>query len=162
MNTSSASYCISPAVAADFLPIAALDREVWRDTPCGDVIPDGEHVWRIWCEHALVYVARTPEGELAGVILAFPGMLDVLCVHKVMVAEKHRGRGVGSLLFSALLEEIDRRGRACFLTVSPENHAAVALYRKWGFTQEQFVAGYYRETEHRLVLTRPVQKSPEK
>lgn len=125
MSALSSCYRISPAVAADFLPIAALDREVWRNTPCGELIPDGEHAWRIWCEHALVYVARTNEGEVAGAILAFPGMQGMLCVHKVMVAKAHRGQGVGSLLFSALLEEIDRRGCSCFLTVSPENHAAL-------------------------------------
>ncbi len=157
MNHPSSEYQITPAALADFLPIAALDREIWRCTPHGEVIPDGEHVWRIWCEHALVYVARDESGALAGVILAFPGMRDLLCVHKVMVAEGHRGRGLGSLLFTALLREIDRRNASCFLTVSPENQAAVSLYRKWGFTDEQFVPGYYRESEHRLVLTRPSQ-----
>lgn len=152
-------FQITRAATADFLLIAALDREIWRGVPHGEVIPDGEHAWRIWCEHALVYTARKAEGALAGAILAFPGMHGQLCVHKVMVAEGYRGQGVGSLLFSVLLEAIDRRGDSCFLTVSPENLAAIALYRNWGFTEEQFVAGYYRASEHRLVLTRSPQKS---
>lgn len=148
-------YPITPATPADFLPIAALDREIWKGVPHGEVIPDGEHVWRIWCESALVYVARDEAGGVAGAILAFPGVDGVFCVHKVMVADGHRGQGLGSLLFAVLLKEIDQRKATCFLTVSPENPAAIALYRKWGFTQEEYVEGFYRESEHRFVLTRP-------
>lgn len=148
-------YRLSPAVVADFLEIAALDREIWKSVPHGEVIPDGEHAWRIWCEHALLYTARDASGLFAGAILAFPGIMGEICVHKVMVAKEHQGKGVGSLLFGVLLEEIDRQNGQCFLTVSPENPAAIALYRKWGFTKEQFVSGYYRKSEHRLVMIRP-------
>ncbi len=145
---------IEKAISKDFLAISALDREIWRHLPHGDLIADGEHVWRIWCEHALIYIARDEDDKLAGVILAFPGVQDLFCVHKVMVAPQSRGQGLGSKLFSALLSEIDRLNARCFLTVDPENHPAVALYRNWGFTEEQFVPGYYRANEHRLVLTR--------
>lgn len=145
---------ISRSVPRDFLSIAALDREVWKSTPCGELIPDGEHAWRIWCEHALVYIARTESGETAGALLAFPALEAGFCVHKVMVAPSCQGRGIGSRLFATFLEEADRRKVSCFLTVSPENTAAVTLYRKWGFSKEEFVAGYYRESEDRLVLTR--------
>ena len=148
-------YRYSPAMAGDFLEIAALDREIWKGVPYGEVIPDGEHAWRIWCEHALLYTARDASGLLAGAILAFPGVKGEACVHKVMVAKEHQGRGVGSLLFALLLEEIDRQKVQCFLTVSPGNPAAIALYRKLGFMKEQFVAGFYRESEDRLVMTRP-------
>ena len=66
-----------------------------------------------------------------------------------------RGQGLGSLLIENLLGIIDRECASCFLTVSPENSNALKLYRKWGFTSEEFVAGYYRENEDRLVLIRP-------
>ena len=151
---------IEPACPRDFLAVAALDRVAWQSSPDSEFIPDGEHVWRIWCEHALTYVARAgTDGVLLGVVVAFPCVDGPYCLHKVMVTEAARGQGVGSRLFAALFEALDQRQAACFLTVFPGNAAAIKLYRNWGFTEEVFVPGYYRETEDRLVLTRPARST---
>ncbi len=150
---------IRPAARADFLPIAALDRQAWRDNRHSQFIPDGEHVWRIWVEHALVYVALLDE-VLVGAILAFPTVGRPWCVHKVFVDPQARGRGVGGRLFQVLLTELDGRGEECFLTVDPANETAIRLYEKWGFTQREYVAGFYRDCEDRFVLTRPARTSP--
>ncbi len=142
------------AGSRDFLAIAALDRQAWKASAHADFIPDGEHVWRIWVDGALVYLARL-NSEVVGAILAFPVIGGDYCLHKVMVSPAYRGRGIGSCLFGALLAEVDRAGgKNCFLTVSPENIVALKLYEKWGFTKREFVAGYYREQEDRYVLTR--------
>jgi len=145
---------ITRARPRDFLEIAALDRVAWQQNRQPEYIPDGEHVWRIWCEFSLVYAARNQD-RLVGVILAFPCLNDRFCVHKVMVAQDCRGMGIGSRLFAALLEEIDRRDVAAFLTVDPTNANAIALYQKWGFSERILVPGFYRPEEDRLVLTRP-------
>lgn len=145
---------ITRANPRDFLQVAALDRVAWRESAHGSFIPDGEHVWRIWCEHALVYVGKDPGGEVVGGVLAFPGLEGTFCLHKAMVAESQRGKGLGSRLFRVLLAELDRRHADCFLTVSPENAPALKLYRSCGFTEETFRKGFYREEEDRLVLTR--------
>ncbi len=149
---------IGAAQGRDFLAIAGLDRRAWCDNRQPEFIPDGEHAWRLWVDGAHVFVAR--EGEaIVGAILAFPTLDGALCVHKVMVEKTRRGLGVGSRLFDVLLAEVDRRGGVnCFLTVDPGNHAALRLYEKWGFTEQRFVAGYYREHEDRYVLTRPARK----
>lgn len=154
------------ARAGDFLAIAALDRRAWRQNRHAEYIPDGEHVWRIWCEHALVYCAIEPADNgssdadaVIAAILAFPTEGGPYWVHKVFVDEAHRGQGVGSRLFDLLLVEIDRMGVAAALTVDPINEAAQALYRSWGFCEAQFVKGYYRHYEDRYVLTRPA-RSP--
>lgn len=146
---------IERAVPRDFLAIAALDRTAWQDHNQPEFIPDGEHVWRIWCEHALTYVARQ-EGRVVGAILAFPCNNGQYCLHKVMVDEKCRGRGIASDLFQALLKQVDGVGLELFLTVHPENEAALSLYAKWGFTERELIPGFYRETEDRYVLTRRV------
>lgn len=159
--TNKTPILIERAKVGDFLSIAALDRIAWQDAPFGDVIPDGEHTWRIWCEHALTYVARAATGELAGVALAFPGIDSLYCLHKAMVHPLFRGCGVGSALFSELLKALDARKASCFLTVAPGNEAALTLYKKWGFSDELFVPGYYRPAEDRLVLTRPACPSPD-
>ncbi len=145
---------ISPAVVSDFLGVAALDRVAWQDQAESSFIPDGEHSWRIWCEHSVVVVAKTQEGHIVGAVLAFPCLDGSFCLHKVMVDRSHRGCGLGGKLFAALFQILDQRNVDCFLTVDPKNSNAVRLYRKWGFLEERFVAGYYRPTEDRLVLTR--------
>lgn len=143
----------------DFLAVAGLDRRAWADNRHSEFIPDGEHAWRLWVDGAHVFVARR-DGVVIGAILAFPVLGGALCVHKVMVDQAHRGTGIGTRLFEALLAEIDRGGGAdCFLTVDPANAAALRLYEKWGFTERRFVAGYYREHEDRFVLTRPARRA---
>jgi len=137
-----------------FLSIAALDRTAWQSNSHSEFIPDGEHAWRIWCEHALTFVGLDQDGTVVGAVLAFPCIDDSFCLHKVMVAEAWRGRAIGSKLFAALFAELDKKKASCFLTVDPANESAIRLYRNSGFTQEKFVVGYYREHEDRLVLTR--------
>ena len=144
---------IRKATVRDFLSIAALDRDAWKMNRHPDFIPDGEHAWRVWVEHALVFCADN-DGDIAGAILAFPGITGIYCVHKVFVSSSCRGAGIGSALFAMLLKEIDKEGAEAFLTVDPENAAAIALYTKWGFTDKKYVSGYYRAEEDRLVLTR--------
>lgn len=58
----------------------------------------------------------------------------------VAVAPAARGRGVGSLLVSGFLAEIERRGQyAAHVVVAAHNDTAVALYRRSGFdTVERF------------------------
>ncbi len=145
---------IGRAHVSDFLAIAEMDRSAWQENRNSEFIPDGEHVWRIWVEHALVYAARDAGDEVMGAILAFPCISGKYCVHKVFVRKQYRGKGIGGRLFEVLLEETDRLKLDCFLTVDPGNEAALRLYARWGFTERLFVPGFYRANEDRFVLTR--------
>jgi ribosomal protein S18 acetylase RimI-like enzyme len=166
---------IRRAAVSDFMPIAALDRTAWSRNRNAEFIPDGEHVWRLWVAHGLVYCAMR-EGEIVGAIVAFPCLPgaaqdgenlsgdrkslfrvhnSLFCVHKAFVVEALRGQQVGTRLFEALLAELDRLGAESFLTVDPINEAGIRLYEKWGYTERRFVKGYYRPHEDRYVLTRP-------
>ena len=163
---------IKRAQERDFLVIAALDREAWKGNRAGEFIPDGEHAWRHWVEHALVFVAREAGGEgedaataastvpgeaatrVVGAALAFPCDSGAWCVHKLFVEPARRGVGIGGRLLAALLAELDRRKLSCFLTVDPENRAAIALYEARGFTDKRLVKGYYRANEDRYVMSR--------
>jgi hypothetical protein len=53
---------IEAARPEDFLHVAALDRIAWPVLP-DTFIPDGEHIWRVWCEHANVLVARITSAD---------------------------------------------------------------------------------------------------
>ena len=142
----------------DFLAVAELDRVAWRRNLHSTYIPDGEHVWRLWCETALTFVA-VHRAETIGAILAFPTAKGGYWLHKVMVAEPWRGQGIASALFDALLKRIDKLGVALALTVDPANDAALRLYAKWGFTRRRFVRSFYRASEDRYVLTRPARRN---
>ena len=144
---------IRRAVARDFLAIAALDREAWKESPNSEFIPDGEHIWRLWMDHAIAFCAEV-DAQIKGAVVAFPCANGRYCLHKVFVERQFRGQGMGSELFDVLLEEIDGQNKDVFLTVDPGNEAAIALYEKWGFKDRELIKGYYREVEDRYVLSR--------
>jgi len=136
------------------LAVAALDRLAWSQNREATFIPDGEHAWRLWTEHAIVFVYE-PDDAVLGASLAFPTLSGVFCLHKIFVDASRRGAGVGTRLMKKTLREIDELDAACFLTVDPENEAAIRLYESFGFVDRAFVKGYYRDVEDRYVLTRP-------
>jgi ribosomal protein S18 acetylase RimI-like enzyme len=159
MGTSDSDVRVSLAQPGDFLAVAQLDRLAWLDYPNGEVLADGEHTWRIWCELGLVVVAWAG-AQAVGAALAFPCRDGRYCLHKLMVHREQQGRGIGKAVMRDLLDRLDAERRTAFLTVNPDNVKAVALYQSLGFTQCVRVEGYYRPDEHRLVLTRPSRANP--
>ena len=151
------STTIERARIADFLPIAEMDRTAWKQSRKGEVIPDGEHVWRIWVEHALMFAARQGE-KVVGAVVAFPCVSGICFVHKVFVDAVSRRSGIGTRLLHALLDETDRMQVDCFMTVDPRNEALINLYTSLGFSEKEFVRGFYRPDEDRYVLTRRFKK----
>ncbi|MHC4879694.1 MAG: GNAT family N-acetyltransferase [Planctomycetota bacterium] len=148
-------YEVGVARPDEFLDVAALDRIAWpesRDT----FIPDGEHIWRVWCDHGVLLVARvTSRGPLtasnlvAGALVMFPTVGRELFLHKIMVHPVCRGNGIGSALMRQALEQADA---PVLLTVDPDNAPAIKLYENFGFRQRERIDGYYRPHEHRLIM----------
>lgn len=149
---------VRQAVPDDFLAIADLDRRAWRDSAHGATIPDGEHTWRIWIDHALTWVACRDD-QVVAAIVAFACGDGRYCLHKVMVDQAARGCGVGTRLFEAALAAIDAIGVDVFLTVDPANAAAIRLYERWGFDEKTFHKSYYRADEDRYVMVRRSRKT---
>ena len=139
----------------DFLPIAALDKIAWQATEHGEFLPDGEHVWRIWVEEAIVFCAKH-DGHIIGAAIAFPCRGDQrYFLHKLFVAAEWRAQGIGKHLLGLVVEELECKCAECFLTVNPANHRAIALYKQFGFEEQRLVPGFYRAYEDRWILTRP-------
>jgi [ribosomal protein S18]-alanine N-acetyltransferase len=72
----------------------------------------------------------------------------------VAIAPTHQRRGLGQLLFLALLASAHHRGlERATLEVRESNTAALALYRKYGFTDVGRRRRYYADTgEDALIL----------
>jgi RimJ/RimL family protein N-acetyltransferase len=87
-----------------------------------------------------------PVGQLE-LRLARYGVADL----GMLVAAGWRGRGVGTAL---LAEGIDRARRAgahkLALQVWPDNAAAIALYRRFGFQREGYLTRHYRRRSGEL------------
>ena len=148
-------YEIRNARADEFLDVAALDRVAWpaaNDT----FIPDGEHIWRVWCDYATLLVAvvqgRGPLSEsnqIAGALVMFPTRSEEQVLHKIMVHPVCRGLGIGKDLMTAAL---DGANVPVLLTVDPDNVAAVQLYEQFGFRVRKRIDGYYRAHEDRFIM----------
>lgn len=149
------NYEIRPAQTDEFLDVAALDRIAW---PIMDdtFIPDGEHIWRVWCNYANLLVAvvgdREPLSEsnsVAGALVMFPTKQHEQVLHKIMVHPICRGHGIGKALMQ---EALDGARVPVILTVDPENTPAVQLYEQFGFRIRERIDGYYRPHEDRLIM----------
>jgi [ribosomal protein S18]-alanine N-acetyltransferase len=139
----------------EFLDVAALDRLAWPEMP-DTFIPDGEHIWRVWCDHATLLVARvvergplTSSNEIAGALVMFPSKTGENFLHKIMVHPICRGDGIGTALMKMALARADA---PVLLTVDPANAPAVQLYEKFGFRPRTRIDGYYRPHEDRLIM----------
>jgi RimJ/RimL family protein N-acetyltransferase len=90
--------------------------------------------------------------EAGGEIVGLAG-LDGVRVSDLgmLVAREWRGRGVGTRLLRACIEWARERGahKIC-LQVWPHNHAALGLYRKFGFEQEGYLRKHYRRRNGEL------------
>ncbi len=87
--------------------------------------------WEV--DETLVAVAG---GELAGELHLQPTRFGFAELG-MMVAIGWRGRGVGTALVAAAINEARARGlHKLALSVFPQNDAAIALYRKFGFVEE--------------------------
>lgn len=66
-------------------------------------------------------------------------------IQTIAVVPEHRGKGLGGLLMSALLEEALVRGLASiFLEVRADNEGALSLYERLGFEALDRRVGYYQ------------------
>jgi ribosomal-protein-alanine N-acetyltransferase len=103
------------------------------------------------------YLVAVRDGEIAGYagLLGVGGQADVLTL---AVAADHWGRGIGSALLEALLDEASRRGCAeVFLEVRTDNSRAQRLYRRYDFTEIGIRRGYYQPSgADALVMRRSV------
>ena len=141
---------IRPARDGDRMPLALLFATVAEER-------DG-----IATEPPVDVEARAASWTLDGTYVAAAGGDIVGSVHLessrhgfgeigMAVARGWRGRGVGSALLAAAIEDARERGlhKVC-LSVFPHNAAGIALYRKFGFVEEGRRVKQYRRSSGEL------------
>ncbi len=75
-------------------------------------------------------------------------VLDEAEILTVAIVPEVRGKGLSIPLLERHLDELSRRGiRTVHLEVEEENHPALALYRRFGFTQTGRREGYYQKPD---------------
>jgi ribosomal protein S18 acetylase RimI-like enzyme len=74
-------------------------------------------------------------------------------VIRLKVVEEHRSRGMGRLLLDAAVSSLAAAGaQKVLLSVAPGNTKAIRLYKKYGFSETGFQAGYFGTGEDRIIM----------
>lgn len=88
-------------------------------------------------------------------VATFSCVAEMADLHRVIVRPDVRGRGIGASLVRAGLEWASAvGGKRMLLEVRPDNHPAVAVYRRLGFEPVATRRDYYGPGRHALVMQR--------
>jgi putative acetyltransferase len=141
---------VRPAEDEDRLPLARIFAGVAEER-------DG-----IATEPPVDVEERAASWTLDGTLVAVVGGRIVGSIHVedskhgfgdigMAVSQEWRGRGVGSALLAAAIEDARRRGlHKLALSVFPHNDAGIALYRKFGFVEEGRLVEHFRRQSGEL------------
>ena len=145
---------VENAKVSDFLAIAELDRNAWSENRNSGFIPDGEHIWRIWVEHALTVVAKDDKTPV-GFGLAVPTLDEkMFYIHKVLFSKEYRGKGIGTKVVNNMVTYFDANSITAILSTDPINYAMQKVVENCGFDERFFEKGYYRPEEDRWIYKR--------
>lgn len=149
--TSTVNLVIQKARLTDLQQLAALEQQVFDDV----VYPAFffRQALDLWPDFLLL---AWQGDSLVGYILAAPGQHgpERIGILSLAVLPSAQGLGIGKKLLQALLELVPSDCRQLWLTVAPDNQAALALYQKFGFFCEKTEADYYGKGEDRLLLVK--------
>lgn len=91
-----------------------------------------------------------------GRVIAYGGMwimLDEAHITNIAVHPEYRGFGCGSHLLEDMIEVARENGiKSMTLEVRVNNEAALALYKKYGFTDVAIRKGYYQDTGEDAII----------
>lgn len=110
-----------------------------------------------------VYVIRTDETPVAG-FCAYWKVVDQIHINNLAIHPSFRGRGLGTQLLKAVLEEAESMGAPhATLEVRRSNTAARRLYERAGFTVAGVRTSYYTSPiEDALILSRVGGRVPDR
>lgn len=127
------------ASAADLTSLVALDALVnhspWSKKQYSDALIEKDGTERI--------IVATFASRLVGFVVTAV-VLEEASIYKVVVQPFHQRQGIGRLLMSHALANVQSNGaRQCFLEVRASNSPAIKLYRDMGFQVDGRRSDYY-------------------
>ncbi|WP_345986237.1 ribosomal protein S18-alanine N-acetyltransferase [Sulfurimonas sp. HSL-1656] len=132
---------VRAAVAADAAALECLEKRLFSEAN----YPLSRRAFYYHIRHSLLLVAQSETGEIAGYILALVRRREPK-LYSLGIAPEYRGRGIASLLLEQMFTGLSRRGFAhMLLEVRCDNHAAIALYRRFGFETLKTLKAFYRD-----------------
>jgi ribosomal-protein-alanine N-acetyltransferase len=147
---------VRPVTLEDLDQVAALELESFANPFARDAL--ASELQRSWAR--VLGVDAPPDGIVAFVDLWL--VADEVHVINVATAVRHRRRGHARALLAAVLDLARvRRCGTVLLEVRPSNHAALALYARFGFEVISTRSRYYDDGEDALVMTARVRPTAE-
>ncbi|MEX1220660.1 MAG: GNAT family N-acetyltransferase [Idiomarina sp.] len=141
---------IRQATAIDIPAIAALEKDLYSP----------EHYPELFLYQALqqwpslLWVAAQHE-QVVGYVLGAPGeTTGDIWLMSLLVAPDTQGSGIGKALLQQFLTKLKQRNdKVVYLTVAPDNNAALALYKNHGFIELGNKPHLLGNNNHRLLLS---------
>lgn len=124
--------------------VARVEEECFRDPWSANSITD------MLSDPHTCYIVAAVDGEIIG-YCGSRTVLDEGDILRVAVLQQWRSRGVASRILDCLIESTPDV-RNWYLDVREHNAAALALYRKFGFTAIGRRRGYYRHPLEDAIL----------
>ncbi|GAB6100260.1 hypothetical protein JCM16358_21390 [Halanaerocella petrolearia] len=128
--------------------LVAIEEEIFG--------PGGLNQWGLvpFLRHGAVYVIYI-DSQPVGVIEYMRDMdeINTAYLYGLAIVEEFQGQGLGKRLLDYSLEQLQQLGITNVeLTVDPDNHPAIKLYRKFGFKQVDFHEEEYGLNEDRFIM----------
>ena len=144
---------------ASLRPLLASDLDAARAL-LGDAVPVASQLAPLLS--VVESAAIAPSNEQRGIVAAAAGDLAAMAVfgeyagaagagrlHLIAVRQRHRRRGVGSILIERVAAELDSRSARFILAELPDERPTLADYfallRASGFREESRIPDYYRD-----------------
>lgn len=147
----SGNLIIRQASPADVPMLNALERETYAL----ESYPSALFYQAIaqWPKYTIV---ATQSNRVLGYLLAAPSSNnDELWIMSLLIHTQARGQGIGAQLVKHLMNQMSASSppfKHVKLSVSPTNHAAIALYKKMGFSHDCRMNDFLGPGEHRLLM----------
>jgi ribosomal-protein-alanine N-acetyltransferase len=132
---------ITRASSLDAEAVLAIDRACFRE-PTLNVESELKHPW------SYIFLARPGDEKVARAFLLAWLVSDELHILSVATLPDFRRRGLGRALLRHVIDFANARGgRTVLLEVRPSNHAALDLYRAFGFVTARIRPRYYADNQ---------------